>query len=441
MAIWDQGTDEQAKQSTRYLARGASVTALNTDLSQRLTNLTVGTNSVYENTTSRMAYTGPRTIGIRASMTSAHTGTLYLHGSGASTESLSFSAANTISVVVNNVTIGSLVVTAPTGTDTVVIAWVTEANPDTTGAADAYRSRILWWNVTDVLFAATDWITHAVITISATTAVFGALNSGGAGAFGGTMTACWYEGRVQSGAEIGNDWVSARTAPTTVLEAGHQGYPPQANTLDAQNRHQGPSMLWVADATKRLVRRTLSPFVNEMLTVQPTWQDSTLVSTNPFIRSVPGASEWLMHLAWRYIVPIPDTCNMAWVRVHLRSYTTSGAAVPIGVRMYSFNKPPSMALEGDGNGPEPLVPYYVTATVTRDDDAIVGEYTTLGLLPISRGRTGLMRNKTCFALALNVDPAAASANDANARIIVRAIHIVPAFRDQDGALPWGQVGS
>lgn len=442
MAILLQGRDEQAKQSTRYLARGASVTALTTDLSQRFTNLTAGASSAYENTSTRFNHAGPRTIGVRVSMTSAHTGTLYRHGSGATTERLEFSAANTLRIVVNNAAVTTLAVTAPTGTDTCVVAWITEANPDTTGAPDAYRSRILHWNVTDGTFAATDWVTHAVITSSSTTAVFGADDSAGAAAFAGTMTACWYENRVQSGAEIANDWVSAVSAPSTVLTTVHQGLPPDADTIDAQNYHHGPAALWCADATRRLVRRTSSPLVNVQHATRPTWTDALLVADDPFIRGAPDDSAYRMHTAWKHVEPVPNTCNAVWVRIHLRSWTTSGAAVPIGARVYSFNRIPGAALPpADQGAADPLTSYYVTATVTRDDDAIVGEYTVLGLLPIARGRTGFYAGRTVIALALNVDPAAASGNDANARIIVRALHVMPVFDDQDGALPFGEVGS
>ena len=47
-AAYQQGYDSQAKQSTRYLARGAGITACNVDASQYLTNLTAGTGCVLE---------------------------------------------------------------------------------------------------------------------------------------------------------------------------------------------------------------------------------------------------------------------------------------------------------------------------------------------------------------------------------------------------------
>jgi hypothetical protein len=442
VAIVLQGRDDQAKQSTRYLARGASVTALTTDLSQQFTNLTAGTSSAFENATTRMNHAGPRTIGVRVSMVSANTGTLYLHGSGATTEAIVFTGANAMRVIVNNSSVISLTVPAPTGTDVCIIAWVTEANPDTTGAGDAYRSRLLHWNVTDGSFTPSDWTTHAAIASSNTAAVFGAEDSAGTGAFAGTMTACWYEHRVQSCAEIANDWVSARSEPATAVVNVNQGHPPAADMIDAVNYHHGPSMLWAAHATRGLIRRTLSPFVNEVLRVQPEWSHALLTAADPFIRGAPDDGTWRMHLAWRRTVPVPHTCTHAWVRVHLRSWTTSGAAVPIGLRVYSMSRLLGMPLPpADQGAPDPLTSYYLQSTITRDDDASAGEFTVLGLLPLARGRTGIMDGKTCFCVAMKVDPAAASANDANARIMLRAIHIVPAFVQADGGLPFGEVGS
>jgi len=438
VASYEQGYDAQAKQSTRFLARGASVTSLTTDLSQRLTDVTAGTSSVYETSSSRFNHGSPRTIGVRVEMSSANTGTLWRRNTAGNTERLSFSAANTIRIVVANATVTELAVTAPTGTDECVIAWVTEANPDTTGAGDAYRSRIMHWNVTDGTFTATPWVAHvAITTASATTAVYGADDSAGASAFAGTMTAAWFENRVQTGAEIAADWVQTRIVVSSDLEIVRQGFPPQADTLDARNQWHGPAMMWVADATRRMIRRTFSPVWNECMTTQPAWSDALLVDS-PAIRGAPGASDWRIHRAWRRVVPVPVTASHVWVRVHVRTYVTSGAAVPLGIRAYSWNRIPGVPSE-EGGPPEPLVQYWTpTVTISRDDTSTgLGSYSTLGLLPISRGRSGVMDNKTAIAIAFNIDPAAASANDAAERFVLRAVHVVPVWYEPTNGLQIG----
>lgn len=433
-----QGYDAQAKQSTRLLARGASAATQTTDLSQYLTNLTAGTNCSYELTSTRFNHYAPRTIGVRLSMTSAHVGTLYRHGAGATTERLEFSAANTLRVVINNAAVGTLAVTAPTGTDTVIVAWITEANPDTTGAADAHRSWIMWWNVTDGLFNRVMY-THAVNTSGSSTALYGADDIAGAAAFTGTMTGAWFENRAQSGAEIGNDWVSSRSAPTTVLEPGHQGHPPQAETFDADNYHHGPAALWAADATRRIVRRTLSPLVNEVLTTQPDWTEALLESDNPMIRGAPSDDTFRLHLGWARTVVIPPTCNAVWARLHLRSWTTSGAAVALRVRVYSMSRIPGAALDPQDQGAaDPMRFQFVEQTITRDDDreivagAGLGNWTTFGLLPIAAGRAGVFDGKSVFAVGVNM------ATNAVLRVRLRAIQIVPAYSEIDGGLPFGE---
>lgn len=436
MAIYDQGTDSQAKPSTRYLARNTSVTALTADISQRLTNLTAGTSSVYENASARFNHAAPRTIGVRVSMLAADTGTLWRRNTAGDTERLAFSAANTIRATVAGATAVQLVVTAPTGSDICIVAWATEANPDTTGAGDAYRSRLMHWNVTDGTFAASDWTPHvAISTASATAAVFGADNSGGTTAFAGAMTACWFENRVQSGAEIANDWGSGVSAPTTSdAEGVHQGIPPQADTIDAVNNYAGPPMVIVADATRRMQRRTLSPLINECLTTSPTWTYALLVAADPMIRGAPDDSTYRLPVGLRRVAPIASTCTHAWVRIHVRSWATDANAVAVAFRMYSFSRIPGAVLPPeDQDGPDPLVSYYVGATVTRDDDAVPGQYTTLGLLPLARGRTGMYRGRTVLALGI------ACPSDAEARIQVRAIHVVPAFVDAAGGLDFGGV--
>lgn len=440
-ASYQQGYDAQAKQSTRYLARGASITACNVDASQRLTNLTAGTGCVLEASpaSARFDFSHPRSIGLVITANNTDTGSLFRHGAASPTR-FEMSAASTLRITVNNSVIGTLALTGLDAVrDTLVVAWTSRANPDTTGASDAVESTIHAWNVTNSTYERATY-THAVSTTKTQTAFFGAADNASTLIYSGAITTIWFENREQSAAEIANDWVSARTAPTSTLEAGHQGHPPQADTIDSANYHHGPSALWAADATRRVVRRCLSPLWNEVFNAQPTWTDSDLIAADPMARGAPDSDDWRIRMGWRTTVPIPDTCNYVWARVHLRSWTTSGSAVPLGVRLYSFSRPPGAPLEpGDDGAADPIVSYYAEATVTRDDDSSTGEYTTLGLIPIARGRAGQYANTSTFAIALNVDPASASANDANARIIVKAVHVVPCYRNDDGGLPFAEM--
>lgn len=436
-----QGYEPSAKQSTRYLARGSAITSCQTDLSQYATDLTVGTSVVYESTTTRFNRGEPRTIGLIVTANNTDTGTLYRHGTAGNLELLQFSSANTIRAYVNNTLVLTYTVTGlGASREELVIAWISEPNPDTTGASDAVQSWLLVWNTADGTFDRTRF-THATKSLQSTTAYWGANDSIGTSAFSGTITEIWFENRCQSATEIAIDRVETRTEPSTSVEqdSEHQGIPVTPDTIDSRNYHHGPSLAWAANATRRLYRRTLSPFVNERCRVVPAWTSSLLTGGDPFLRAPPGASAWAMALGWLHAAPVPETCSHAWVRVHVRSAVSSGAAVPIGIRVYSFSRPPgSMPIAVDAGPPDPLESYYVEQQFTRDDTGTNGEYTVMGLLPIARGRGGVHEGMTYLALALAVDPQSTSANDAAETVTVRCIHVVPCVREEAGGLPFAE---
>lgn len=434
---YEQGYNALAKCSTRLLAQGASVTACTTDLSQYATNLTAGTNVVYELTTSRFNRGAPRTILFRGTCTNANTGTLYQHGTSSSLERFELSAANTIRLTVNNTVVGTFTATVlRASADTVVLAWIVEANPDTTGASNAVLSKVVVYNVTTGSFEIFR-ATHAAKTLQAsTTCFFGAQSTTGTAAFAGTITSILYENRAMSPTEIDADWVTTYTPPSSVYTVDLQGIPPTSLTIDNPNHWHGPAAVWVAEATRRMQRRTLSAFVNDRCRIRPSWQTTTL--DGPFVRRASGDLNWRMPLGHLRVVPVPDTCNAIAARVHARCWTTSGAAVPTGIRVYSFSRPP--AIGGGGlHGVLGLEKFFDEVVVTRDDDASNGAWSYFDPIPIARGKTGIRRGKTYIAIALAIDPYSASTNDANARVAVNAVEVVPGFLDPAGGGQFGVV--
>lgn len=431
---WLQGYNAPAKQSTRYYATGASITACNTDLSQRLTNLTVGTNCVYETTTTRFNYSHPRTILVRCSATSSDTGVLWFHGTGGNLERLRFSAANTIQVTVANATALTYTVSGLGGSaENLVIAWVSEANPDTTGASDAVRSWLLVYNTSDGTFDKSAQFTHVTKPLQSTTGIWGASTTGGGTAFSGTISGVLYENRAMSATEIAADWATTLTAPTTAVENDDQGLPVAATSgIGDEGEYHGPAAGWACDATRRMYRRCSSPLYNEPLRIRPTWQSTTL--TGPFWRGIPGASSWRTHLSWFRSYLVPETCSHLWVRAHVRSWTTASTAVPLGVRIYSFNRRPGVAGLGQG-GVVPLVPYFGQEIVTRDDDSSVGDWCIESVVPISRSS----QSRTYIGVAFRIDPNSTSTNDANERFAVNAVHVVPCVLQAEGGLPFAEI--
>ena len=64
--------------------------------------------------------------------------------------------------------------------------------------------------------------------------------------------------------------------------------------------------------------------------------------------------------------------------------------------------------------------------VDRDDTGGVGSYVAFdNLLPLKRGSGGIREGKTYICVAYAIDPAGASGNDANAKLEINALHVVP----------------
>lgn len=422
-----------AKQSTRYLATGALITDCFNDLSQYDADMSVGTGCVFGGgSSSRYDYSHPRTILVRCQANNTDTEILFSHGSGGTLERLRFSAANTITVTVAGAVVQTYTVTGLIGSRAnLVIAWVSEANPDTTGAANAVQSTLMLWNVDADTFDAVSF-THAIKASVSATPFWGAGSSGGAQAFSGVITGVLYENRRMSATEIAADWVEDVAAVTSSAHAvtDLQGLPPAQGVIDGESSWQGPAHVWAADATRRMERRTLQWLRNDRLRIVPTWTASLLTATDDFIRGAPGDSDDRMSIAWLMPAPVPDNCNRIWARVHLRSYVTSGAAVPVRVRLYSFSKPNGFAGGGAGG---PVVSYFCGQTVLEGYAS--GRYLVLGSCPIARGTVGIRFGKTYLALAIAVDPNGESTNGANARIEIGAIHVVPYYREGGQGLP------
>jgi hypothetical protein len=116
-----------------------------------------------------------------------------------------------------------------------------------------------------------------------------------------------------------------------------------------------------------------------------------------------------------------------WVQV--KSYVAAGAAVPVGLRVYSMNRPHVGMAANIGNLATPTLDFdVVEGLITVDHDpGGYGEWVDLGLLRIAKftqaaaGWTGT----THFAFGHAFDPNAASANDANARLFITALVIRP----------------
>lgn len=424
-----------AKQSTRYLATGALITDCIDDASQYDTDMTAGTSAVYENASTRFNYSHPRTILLRIQANSTDTLDLWRHGTGADLELLRFRSAGVLEIFTNNTSRRQLTITGLGATrSNMVVAWTSEANPDTTGAADAVLSTIMWWNVDTGDFDAAS-VAHPTKGLGSYQAVWGAGDNLGTNAFTGIITGVLYENRRMSATEIAADWVEDVAAVTSSASAvtDLQGLPPEQGLIDGESSWQGPAHVWVGDATRRMERRTLQWLRNDRMRIVPAWTDALLTATDAFIRGAPGDSDDRMSIAWLMPAPVPDNCNRIWSRVHVRSYVTSGDYVPVRIRLYSFSKPPGSLGLGGGGGADPLVPYFAGQTIVSGYGA--GDYLVLGSCPIARGTSGIREGKTYLVLAVAVDPLGESSNDSAARVELGALHVVPYFREGGQGFP------
>lgn len=149
---------------TRYLGTAP----ITTDLSQRLTNLTIAAPGGYELTSARTAINGSgagRSIELACEINTVTTGVLVDHSNGAGYR-VSITAGGVVVFANGGVTVTTI--TAPgvgAGAKDYVVAWSTEPNPATTGAADAQRSEFL---VYDRAVGTLSWqaLTHTVVTPS-----------------------------------------------------------------------------------------------------------------------------------------------------------------------------------------------------------------------------------------------------------------------------------
>jgi hypothetical protein len=126
---------------------------------------------------------------------------------------------------------------------------------------------------------------------------------------------------------------------------------------------------------------------------------------------------------------VPRGVTHLFCRVHVQSWVTAGAAVPVQLRVFSFNRPFRGVGNMLGGAPIPaLAVQSVASSLTVNHGAGgVGEWVRFPLLPVQtyNGAANDWRDTTLLCLGLAFDPAAVSANDANARVKIKAWHVRP----------------
>lgn len=445
-ASYQQGYDPLAKQDTLYLAidGGGGISDLAIDRCQYLDNQTAGATWTSEAApASRFNLTNRWCYEFDFDADNADTGRFFQYDCVTVTSDLSLQiiAGGIVRVIINN-TVPATTLTLPgvSGSNQrFVLQWSAEPNPDTTGAADALRHFLCAWNLDTGAF---DKVTFNTVVRPGQTGAMTiwAASSGGSSPFTGVPHAVRMGRKLHAPTETAIDFVETRTEPATDVDfsAEDEGMPVDTTTgVHGVGEFQGPAVVLAVDKTNRLIRRCLSPLYNKYFRRRVAWDDTDLDATdNPKIRAAPGDPGYRLFLGWLQVAAVPDTCTHLWVRVHVQS-SSSSTAVPVGVRFYSFNRPPGgLALAAEGLPPEPLTSYYASEIITRDD-AGVGEWCVEQLVPIARGTVGIRKNKTYLAIALQVDPEGSVANDADATVTVKGCHAVPCFVSEAGQPQFG----
>lgn len=392
------------------------------DLSQFLSDATAGAMvmTMAAPASDRFDRSTPRAIGVLCEADNTDTGIFFTRGAGGTLLALDISVAGTLRALSDNVAVGTLAIPGiAVGSKNFIFAWVSRANPLTTGPGDAVQSWLMVWNLTDGFFDRTEFH-HAAPTLGSSTATWGPYSS--------TITDFWHEMRAQSATEIANDWGAASpVAPTTACELTEPVLPltVQSGIGDESQLH-GPVPQWAGRQLRHAIDRTRSPLVNARFSGTPTIDSLTAVG-HPAYRFLPGSDTDFMNIGWLKPAPVPLGVTHAWVRVHVQSWVTAGAAVPVRISVVSMNRRPDFGADG------PLVVYPISELFTRDETAAgPGEWQIEGVVKLStREENG--QDWTLMCVGYVFDPEDTSVNDANAIIKVRALHVVPCVSSVDGA--------
>lgn len=414
MTVFTRGAQSGARYSTLYYAEaaGGAYSDIATDLSQYLTDITEGAGNdvAYETSTGRMdwmASDGRRTIRIHCEMDNKTEGTFFRHGS-TNRERLWLSSAGNLRVDLNGSTYTYAITDIGGSAEEFYILWQTIPNPDTTGASDAMRSFLVIYNEPNATVQR-ETFTHPVKAAETQTAYWGASDSAGGTPFTGTLYKVGYDRDFISLTQ----WIgSGGSVPATSLVQEKEPHPMAESGLGAAGEFYGPSVRHCTRMHRNAVRRCTSPLVNERYASPATVSPTLLIGSE--IIPTPDSDVYAFWLPWTWHAPIPETINVAWVQVHCLSYVTTGAAVPFGIRLYSMDAPPG--------SPDLSDLRFVGEVVTRDDTVSgAGQWDIEDITEIVRDADGW----SYFALAVAIDPNAASSNDANQRAVISAVSVLP----------------
>jgi len=322
------------------------------DLGQRLTNITAAGLGAYEAPSARTALDGSgpaRSLEILVNLDQASAGTLLDHGGDTGTHGYRIDVSLpggvvTIDFIGQATKLASIAAPgAGALAQPYVIAWSTEPNPATTGAADALRSEMLVYDATGAALA---WaaVAHAVFAADPAAAVsLGGSWTGAilAAAYPKALDGCRISARWHGRAEVREHWVAQTPAPAVVGITAVEGQLLPSDTAIAKSI-AGPQYQAGA-ASMRVGRnrhRLTSPSTETTIPDPPSWVDDLADTIGPTrVLNLEGGYQVALGWVWRR--RIPRMCG--WVLVHLQLATWDDDAQPpdlTEIRIHAADGPP-----------------------------------------------------------------------------------------------------
>lgn len=436
-----QGDEPNAKDDTRFYGtdRGSGWSDLAEDVSHQATNLTVGTNCIYQSSASaRWDVSAPAAWELDIDANDTDAGYLFTYEDSGNGVRLEMSSGGVIDAYVDGASVAQ--VTIPdidAGGDNVIVSWSMEANPLTTGASDAVRSELRVYNVDDSSYAQAV-AEHAEVSSATATAIWGASATGGTNAYTGTVNEVRFSaGRFHPASEMYQDFVSTTSAPTLVLASRREvPVPTRASGVGAHDQLAGPVYQSVGAGLLQADLRQAGHILSELYVDPP-----DLSNSYPANRELadPDGDGFTMLGQYLRLRPVPRTCNRLKVRVHLQCWRTdANAPDEVYVRVYTMNRPPT----GLVNIPPPQPPwlrFYGEQTRENNDGSGTtgGAYLTFDEIEVVRTPGG---GGTWLALAFDVRDAGGVGPTSAQRWRVRSWSVEPGIEEVAGEFPIGGFG-
>lgn len=421
-----QGSQANAKDDTLYYAlRGGAFANLATDLSQHADNQAAGASWTYEATpATRFNVTTTWTIEVYCDTDNNDTGYFLSYGAGGALLRLSLNGAGTVEAYLGASLLGSLALPGiGAAAEEFVIAWSCEPNALTTGAANALRSELRAWNVTDGTYSQTTFL-HALRTSGTGDLVCWASSTAGANAFVGTARGIRISaGRFRTATETREDWIGATTAPTItgetrlesiVVEPGHELADPGA--------FAGPVLAQAAASARQNDLRTWSPTGHASYFERPALSGSTLSGAPTQWSRAASVATYTLLGAYVMRRRLPPRCTHVKVRANVQQWrTVAGTNDRLHLRAWIANRPPAPVAGVTDHDQSLTTKATTNATLatSHGSGAAAGEWVDFGLVEVVRNSAGW----SWIMLGIRVEDLSGAV--ANNRMRVHALTVDP----------------